>query len=69
MAMVMASSMRDTRDLRQTMERVSKRRLSWSLAASLAVHALAIAFLAEMLQSRILSPASRAGMPLPINVP
>jgi hypothetical protein len=50
------------------MERASKRRLSWSLAVSLAVHALAIAFLAEMLQSRILSPASRAGIPLPINV-
>jgi len=66
--MVMASSMRDTRDLNEVMERASKRRLSWSLAVSLAVHALAIAFLAEMLQSRILSPASRAGMPLPINV-
>ena len=68
MAIVMASSMRDTRDMHKTMERVSKRRLSWSLAASLAVHALAITVIAGMLQSSLMSPASHIGVPLPIEV-
>src|SRR6202521_1319589 len=68
MAMVMASSMRDTRDLNEVMERASKRRLSWSLAVSLAVHALAITVIAGMLQSSLMSPANRVGVPLPINV-
>ncbi|HVS57322.1 MAG TPA: hypothetical protein VHJ55_13900, partial [Casimicrobiaceae bacterium] len=50
------------------MERVSKRRLSWSLAASLAVHALAITVVAGMLQSSLILPSSRIGLPLPIEV-
>ena len=68
MAIVMATSMRDTHTMHRTMERVSKRRLSWSLVASLAVHALAITVLAAMLQSSLMSPASRVGVPLPIEV-
>src|ERR1700676_4323130 len=68
MAMAMACSMRDPRDRYQTMERVSKRPLSWSLAASLAVHARAISVLAGMLQSSLMSPSSRVGVPLPIEV-
>jgi hypothetical protein len=68
MAMVVACSMRDPRDRYQTMERLSKRRLSWSLAASLAVHALAISVLAGMLRSSLMSPSSRVGVPLPIEV-
>ena len=67
MAIVMASSMRDTRDSNEA-KRASRRRLSWSLGISLAVHALAIAFLAGMLQSMITSPANRVGVPLPIEV-
>ena len=68
MAIVMASLMRDARDMHETMERVSKRRLSWSMAASLAVHALAITVIAGMLQSSLILPSSRVGMPLPIEV-
>ena len=68
MAIVMASSMRDTRDMHETMGRASKRRLSWSLAASLAVHALAITVIAGMLQSSLMFPSSRVGVPLPIEV-
>jgi hypothetical protein len=68
MAMVMASSMRNARDMHETMERVTKRRLSWSLAASLAVHALAITVLAGMLQSSLMFSSSRVGVPLPIEV-
>jgi hypothetical protein len=67
MAIVMASSMHDTRDSNEA-KRASRRRLSWSLGISLAVHALAIAFLAGMLQSMITSPANRVGVPLPIEV-
>ena len=66
--MVMASSMRDTRDMHKTMGRASKRRLSWSLVASLAVHALAITVIAGMLQSSLMFPSSRVGVPLPIEV-
>jgi len=66
--MVMASSMHDTRDMHRAMERTSKRRLSWSLAVSLAVHALAITVVAGMLQSSLTAPASRVGVPLPIEV-
>jgi hypothetical protein len=68
MAMVMASSMRNARDMHETMERVSKRRLSWSLAASLAVHALAITVVAGMLQSSQMFSSRRVGVPLPIEV-
>jgi hypothetical protein len=68
MAIVMASSMRDTRDMHDTMKRVSKRRLSWSMAASLAVHVLAITVIAGMLQSSLMLPSSRVGVPLPIEV-
>ena len=65
--MVMASSMHYTHDMNEA-KRASKRRLSWSLGVSLAVHALAIAFLAGMLQSMIMSPANRVGVPIPIEV-
>jgi hypothetical protein len=68
MAIVMASSMRNTRSMHERMERVSKRRLSWSMAASLAVHALAITVIAGMLQSSLMLPSSRIGVPLPIEV-
>jgi hypothetical protein len=68
MAIVMASSMRHTRDVHERMERVSKRRLSWSMAASLAVHALAITVVAGLLQSSLMVPSSRVGVPLPIEV-
>jgi outer membrane biosynthesis protein TonB len=68
MAMVMASSMHDTRGMHEVMERESKRRLSWSLAASLAVHALAIIVIAGMLQSSLMFPSSRIGVPLPLEV-
>jgi hypothetical protein len=60
--------MRDTRDMYETMERVSKRRLSWSMAASLGVHALAITVIAGMLQSSLMLPSSRVGVPQPIEV-
>ena len=66
--MVMASSMRNARDMHETMERVSKRRLSWSLAASLAVHALAITVVAGMLQSSQMFSSRHVGVPLPIEV-
>ena len=68
MAIVMASSMRDTHDMHRAMERASKRRLSWSVAVSLAVHALAITLVVGLLQSSLMSPASRVGVPLPIEV-
>ena len=66
--MVMASSMRNARAMHETMERVSKRRLSWSLAASLAVHALAITVVAGMLQSSQMFSSRHVGVPLPIEV-
>jgi len=68
MAIVMASNSLDARGLRDAVQRTSKRRLSWAFAVSLAVHMLAIAFFAGMLESGILSPASRLGVPLPIDV-
>ena len=67
MAIVMASSMH-TRDWDLAAKKASTRRLSWSVAVSVAVHVLAIAVLLGILQSRIVAPASHVGVPLPIDV-
>jgi outer membrane biosynthesis protein TonB len=67
MAIVMVNSTH-SRDLRHFVDRTSKRRLSWSLAISLAIHATAILILADMLQSVSVLPTNRPGMALPIEV-
>lgn len=67
MAIVMASSKHFRSAMRQT-DRTRRRRLSWSFLLSLAIHAVAIVFLAEMLQSMTLSPTDRLGMSLPIEI-
>lgn len=68
MAIVMASSKRYRRDMRQAADRTSRRRLSWSFILSISVHAVAIVVLAEMLQSVTLSPTDRLGVALPIEI-
>jgi hypothetical protein len=44
------------------------RRLSWSLAASVAAHALLIAILAGLLQPLLMLPMNRLGRPVPLDV-
>jgi hypothetical protein len=54
--------------MRDTTGGTTRRRLSWSLVASVAAHALVIAVLAGLLQPLIMLPMNRIGRPVPLDV-